>query len=156
MKYAKNWLSLHNQFYKVVYRIGFWIIGLSSRMLLICVADQWLLLFMTLFKRLILLSKCCVCFSLICFIHKWRTEYFKTCLLAITLVVLIATKSLLEKPILPKMVIQFRLMLSIWAATGRLIISMKVNLLFQLFKYVNGSHFVIGFAWKEQYVTVWI
>jgi hypothetical protein len=126
MKYAKNWLSLHNQFYKVIYRIGFWIIGLSSRMLLICVADQWL--FMTLFKRLILLSKCCVCFSLICFIHKWRAKYLKTCLLAITLVVLIATKSLLEKPILPKMVIQFRLMLSIWAATGRLIIFIENQL----------------------------
>ena len=120
MKYAKNWLSLHNQFYKVIYRIGFWIIGLSSRMLLICVADQWL--FMTLFKRLILLSKCCVCFSLICFIHKWRTKHLKTCLLVIMLIVLIVTKSSLEKLIQPKMVTQFRLMLLIWAATGRLII----------------------------------
>ena len=154
MKYAKNWLSLHNQFYKVIYRIGCWIIGLSSRMLLICVADQWL--FMTLFKRLILLSKCCVCFSLICFIHKWRTKHLKTCLLVTMPVVLIATKSSLEKLIQPKMVIQFRLTLSIWAATGRLIIFIEVNLFILTFKYANGSHFVIGFAWKEQYVTVWI
>ena len=126
MKYAKNWLSLHNQFYKVIYRIGCWIIGLSSRMLLICVADQWL--FMTLFKRLILLSKCCVCFSLICFIHKWRTKHLKICLLVTMLVVLIATKSSLEKLIQPKMVIQFRLTLSIWAATGRLIIFIENQL----------------------------
>ena len=155
MKYAKNWLLLHNQFYNVIYRIGFWIIGLSSRMLLICVADQWLLLFMTLFKRLILLSKCCVCFSLVCFIHKWRTEHLKTCLLVTMFIVSIVTKSSLEKLIQPKMVIQFRLTLSIWAATGRLVNFIEINLFVLTFKYVNGSHFVIGFAWKEQYVTMW-
>ena len=72
------------------------------------------------------------------------------------LIVSIVTKSSLEKLIQLKMVIQFRLTLSIWAATGSLIIYIEVNLSILIFKYANGSHFVIGFAWKEQYVTMWI